>query len=75
MTVAVCSGRTRLRVESGRAWGRGEGARWALVSVPPRASREAIALAIAGLRPPVDEDTSRYVLDVLLSRARSHGAA
>jgi hypothetical protein len=68
MTVAVCRGRSRLRVEAGRAWGKGEGARWALVSIPPRASREAIALALASL---VGPDARPYVLDVLLAETRA----
>jgi hypothetical protein len=62
-TVAICEGASRLRVESGRVWGGGTGARWAMLAIPPRASRRAIALAVAQLahlpRP--------YVLDVLLS--------
>ena len=66
MTIAICGGSTRLRVEAGRAWGRRAGERWAMVSVPDTASRRAIALAIAGL---ADADTLPYVLDVLLGHA------
>ncbi len=74
MTVAVCRGRSRLRVESGRAWGRGEGARWAMVSIPPRASRKAIVLALMGLRgAPEEPGPSPYILDVLLSGAGETG--
>jgi hypothetical protein len=62
-TVAICHGAQRMRVESGRAWGRAPDQRWALLAIPPRASRRAIALAVAELarlpRP--------YVLDVLLA--------
>jgi hypothetical protein len=62
-TVAICEGARRMRVESGRAWGRAVDQRWALLAIPPRASRRAIALAVAELarlpRP--------YVLDVLLA--------
>jgi len=47
--VALCAGASRVRVESGRMWGRGEGARWAMLSIPARASRRAIALAVAEL--------------------------
>jgi len=47
-TVAVCHG-ARLRVESGRAWGRGPDARWALLAIPPTASRRAITTAVAAL--------------------------
>jgi hypothetical protein len=67
VTVAVCPGATRMRVDTGRAWGRGQGARgprtWAVLAIPAKASRRAIALAVAGLaRAPAP-----YVLDVLLS--------
>ena len=71
-TVAICGGAARMRIESGRIWGRAsqegraDGAlheRWAMLAIPPHASRRAIALAVAELarmpRP--------YVLDVLLS--------
>jgi hypothetical protein len=61
--VVICPGR-HLRVEAGRAWGEGPGQRWALVSVPPRASRRALALAIAELMGP---DARPWALDVLLS--------
>jgi hypothetical protein len=62
-TVAVCEGASRMRVESGRLWGRGRDERWAMLAVPPHASRRAIALAVAELaRAP-----RPWVLDVLLS--------
>jgi hypothetical protein len=67
-TVAICEGAARMRVESGRLWGRGRGPnaeaeeRWAMLAIPRHASRRAIALAVAELahlpRP--------YALDVLL---------
>jgi hypothetical protein len=61
--IAVCEGSKRVRVESGRRWGGGPEARWAVVSVPRTASRRAIALAVAGLaRAP----GAPYVLDLLL---------
>jgi hypothetical protein len=63
MTVAVCEGVYRLRVEAGRFWGRAPDERWAVVSVPPTASRRAIALAVAEL----SGETLPYALDVLLS--------
>jgi len=50
-----------VRVESGRAWGRGEGARWAILSIPARASRRAIALAVSEL----SGKPAPYALDVL----------
>ena len=68
-TVAICEGATRMRVASGRLWGRaqdGESERWALLAIPQHASRRAIALAVAELahmpRP--------YVLDVLIGSSR-----
>ena len=66
-TVAICEGASRMRMEHGRAWGRGPGRRWAMLAIPPRASRRAIALAVAELaqHPPA------YVLDVLMDEA--HG--
>jgi hypothetical protein len=62
--VAICEGRTRITVESGRAWGRAADARWALVTVPPAASRRAIAVAALTLAGPSPEP---YALDVLLA--------
>ena len=66
MTVAVCAGKTRLRVEAGRLWGRGPKETWAIVSVPPTASREAIALAVSRLGMTC---SGPYALDVLLAQA------
>jgi hypothetical protein len=61
-TVAVCEG-SRLRVEAGRVWGGGAGERWALLAVPPTASRRAIATAVAELaRAP-----RPYVMDLLFA--------
>jgi hypothetical protein len=61
--VALCTGVSRVRVESGRAWGRGEEARWALLSIPARASRRAIALAVVEL---ARGSRTPWALDVLL---------
>jgi hypothetical protein len=63
-TVALCEGMFRVRVETGRQWGDPRGGRWAMISVPPRASRRAIALAMAEL---ADTNVRPYVLDVLLN--------
>ncbi|HLK36242.1 MAG TPA: hypothetical protein VKU41_05780 [Polyangiaceae bacterium] len=64
MTVAICEGSSRMRVESGPIWGR-RGETWALVAVSDRASRRAIALAVATLaRVP-----RAYALDALLDSA------
>jgi hypothetical protein len=63
-TIAICEGARRLHVASGRRWGGAPGERWAMLAIPPRASRRAIALAvaeIAGAR--ADEP---WVFDVLL---------
>lgn len=83
-TIAICEGATRMRVESGRLWGRARrdeaaaradaavapeaddgSERWALLAIPARASRRAIALAVAQLarRP------HAYALDVLMGEA------
>src|ERR1700704_2527962 len=63
--VALCAGATRVRIEAGRAWGRGEGARWAMLSIPARASRRAIALAITEL---TRGTNAPWALEVLLTQ-------
>jgi hypothetical protein len=65
-----------MRVESGRTWGRAGAERWALLAIPPSASRRAIALAVVELAAsarPKGEDVSEdaaghrpWALDVLL---------
>ena len=56
--------------DEGRMWGKAEGERWAMVSVPPTASRRAIALAVAGLAAgPGGRTATPYLLDVLLADA------
>jgi hypothetical protein len=74
MIIAICEGTSRLRVESGRLWGvpRPEpddpsepGERWAMLAIPPRASRRAIALAVAELA----ASPRAYTLDVLMAEA------
>ncbi len=69
MTVAVCRGISRVRVEAGRAWGRGPDATWALVSIPPTASRRAIALALTRLTKAGAGATQPYALDVLFAES------
>lgn len=49
MKVALYEAVSSLRVESGRDFKRGEGATWAVVGIPPHASREHIAYALAEL--------------------------
>jgi hypothetical protein len=63
--IAICEGAARMRLESGRAWGRGPGQRWAILAIPRLASRRAIALAVAELA----QRPSAYVLDVLFDEA------
>lgn len=65
-TVAICEGAARMRVESGRAWGRGPGERWALLAIPAGASRRAIALAVAEL---ATHEHRPWALDVLLGES------
>jgi hypothetical protein len=81
-TVAICEGASRLRVESGRVWGRAHARtdasaraetadageldeRWALLAIPTRASRRAIAIAVAQLA----RGPRAYALDVLMGEA------
>jgi hypothetical protein len=61
-TVAIYEGRARVRVATGRTWGKRD-ERWAMVSVPPNASRRAIALAIANIA----ARGAPWALDVLLA--------
>ena len=65
--VAVCEGVFRVHVASGKNW-RGGYERWAVLSVPPKASRRAIALAALELAAPSAEPPP-YALDVLLASA------
>lgn len=62
-TVALGHSR-RMLVESGRAWGRGEGARWATLYVPLDASRRAIAVAVLTLG---GAPLTPYAIDVLMN--------
>ena len=64
MRVAIAAGRSRVVVEAGRAWGRADGARWAMLCVPPSASRRAIAAAVAALAGP---SPRAYLIDTLLA--------
>ena len=76
-TVALCEGASRMRVESGRLWGRG-GERWAMIAMPARASRRAIALAVMQLAGGLAEGARAYAIDVLMdeaSEARAPSAA
>jgi hypothetical protein len=64
-TIALCQGAHRVHVEAGRQWGRPLGARWAVLSIPPRASRRAIAVAVATLAHA--DSVSPYLIDVLMN--------
>jgi hypothetical protein len=70
-TVAICEGALRMRVESGRVWGHprsGEGPQWwALLAIPARASRRAIAVAVVQLA----RGPRAYALDVLMGEAEA----
>ncbi|MBX3226892.1 MAG: hypothetical protein KIT84_38255 [Labilithrix sp.] len=67
MRVAILQGTRRVKVSSGRQWGGGPGAKWAMVSVPKDASRRAIARAVLALH---DETSTRpWALDVLVAGA------
>jgi hypothetical protein len=71
MTVAVFAGRFDLQVERGRDWGRGPDATWAMVRIPPDASREHIVLALTELS---GLPTTPWLLDTLMSQPLSAGA-
>jgi hypothetical protein len=47
--VTLCEGHRDLRVERGKAWRRPPGFQWALVAIPPEATREEIALCLLEL--------------------------
>jgi len=64
MTVAVYQGRFELKIERGRQWAGPPDATWAMVSVPPDATREQIVLALAELS---GTPTTPWLLDTLLS--------
>ncbi|WP_234022836.1 hypothetical protein [Sorangium cellulosum] len=49
MTVAVYPATSAMRVERGQNLHHGEGGSWAIVGIPPHASREHIAYALAEL--------------------------
>lgn len=64
-TVAICMGARRVSLEAGRRWGEGPEARWAVLSFPPDASRQAIARAILDLPMGLGRP---WALDILLSK-------
>lgn len=62
--VLLVQGVTELRVERGHRWGHPIGHTWAMVTVPPVATREEIALALMELAGSLTEP---YVLHALLA--------
>lgn len=64
MTVAVFEARSRLYAETGRDLRRGPDSTWAILAVPPHASREAIALEVVRL---AGRTHDPYMLDVILA--------
>jgi hypothetical protein len=64
--VALGESRTRVMVDAGRAWGKADDARWAVLRVPPTASRRAIAIAVLAL---VRREPDPWVVDALLEGA------
>ena len=70
MTVALCHGAERLVVREGREFDPGRPKRWAIVSIPPDASRAHIAVSLARLAGRHDEP---FVLDVLMRAPEPRG--
>lgn len=70
LTVAVYPRRAGIRVDAVRDLRAGEGARWVMLGIPPRASRVQIAHALADA---AGVTNVPYALDVLLRAGR--GAA
>jgi hypothetical protein len=64
--VALGEARAHIVVDIGRAWGADADARWAILRVPPTASRRAIALAVVALAPSAPEP---WVVDAILDGA------
>ena len=65
-TVALCAGTERINVQSGGLPGDASRGTWAIVSIPPDASRVGIALTLARL---AGREHDPYVMDVLLAPA------
>lgn len=63
LTVALCPGASVVRVEEGRDLGKGPGARWAILSIPPDASRVSIANAVIRL---AKRENDPYAYDLVL---------
>ncbi|WP_437479713.1 hypothetical protein [Sorangium sp. So ce1014] len=68
MTVAVYPALAALRIERGKNLQRGEGGSWAIVGIPPHASREHIAYALAEL---AGVESVPYAVQSLLAADRN----
>jgi hypothetical protein len=66
MRVAVCGDARKLHVSSGRQWGT-PGMRWAMLAIPPNASRRAIAHAVLALH---EGEARAWAFDVLFGSGR-----
>ncbi len=64
MKVAIYEAASSMHVESGRDFHRGEGATWAIVGIPPHASRAHIAYSLAVL---AGVDEVPYAVQMLLA--------
>ena len=64
MTVAVYQAVSTMRIEQGRNLHHGEGGSWAIVGIPPHASREHIAFALAEL---AGVESVPYAVQMLLA--------
>ncbi|CAN96687.1 hypothetical protein predicted by Glimmer/Critica [Sorangium cellulosum So ce56] len=71
MTVAVYPAIAAMRVERGSNLQRGEGGSWAIVGIPPHASREHIAYALAEL---AGVESVPYAVQSLLAADRNTDA-
>jgi hypothetical protein len=67
MKVAVYEAVASLHVQSGQDFHRGEGATWAMVGIPPHASREHIAYALAEL---AGVESVPYAVQLVLAEGR-----
>ena len=65
-TVALCAGTERIQVQAGGLPGDASRGTWAIVSIPPDASRVGIALTLARL---AGREHDAYVMDLLLARS------
>jgi hypothetical protein len=72
MRVAVFEGRFELTIERGRDWSAGPDATWAMVAIPPDATRERIILALLSLTGGSGLSATPWLLDTLLAPRPLH---